>query len=113
PVALGSIVALAIHKLRTARTRRTIAGIELAAPSPAPGATAVIGIARQFRTTVMSLADATPALAEHVEIRDRRGALLLRRCAAAPFWLEPETGEPVLVTGVSRRWSEQAPRCKR
>ncbi len=106
PVALASMAALGVHKLRTARKRRAIAGIELAPPVPPPGATAITGTAWRFRATVGSVLDREPVLAEHVELRDRSGALLLRRSASAPFWLEPEDGgEPMLVLGVSRRWS--------
>jgi hypothetical protein len=106
PVALASMAALGVHKLRTARKRRAIAGIELAPPVPAPGATVIHGEARKFRATISSLFDREPALAEHVELRDRGGALLLRRTTSAPFWLEPEGGgDPVLVIGASRRWS--------
>jgi hypothetical protein len=106
PVALASIAALGVHKLRTARKRRAIAGIELAPPVPAPGATVIHGAAWKFRATISSVFDREPALAEHVELRDRGGALLLRRTTSAPFWLEPEGGgEPMLVIGASRRWS--------
>jgi hypothetical protein len=108
PVALASIAALGIHKLRTARKRRAIAGVELAPPRTAPGATAIAGTARRFRATVGSLLDRERVLAEHVEIRDRSGALLLRRTESAPFWLEPDDGaEAVLVTGTTRRWSSE------
>src|SRR5262249_57139981 len=102
PVALASIAALGVHKLRTARKRRAIAGVELAPPQTAPGATAIAGTARLFRATVGSLFDRERVLAKHLEIRDRHGALLLRRTESAPFWLEPADGaEAVLVTGTT------------
>lgn len=102
PFAVGSIVALGISKLRGLRRKRTIAGIPMPVVSAAPGATTIYGVARRFRSTVRSLLDESPVLLEHVAIKDRRGAVLLRRSEAAPFLLEVEDGAPVLVTGVAR-----------
>jgi hypothetical protein len=104
PVALGSMAALAIHKLVALRRRAPIAGVELTVPPLAPGATSVAGIARRFRATVTSFVDGTELLAEDAVIRERAGgAVLLRRSDAAPFWLDREDGAPVLVVGPMRR----------
>jgi hypothetical protein len=102
PFALGSLVVLGIDKIRKARRRHAIAGIVLPAPIPAPGATTVYGIARKFRGTVPSLVNAAPVLLEHAVVKDRHGAVLLRRTETAPFLLEVERRGPVLVTGVTR-----------
>jgi hypothetical protein len=102
PFAVGSIVAFAVHKLRTARKRSAIAGIQLPATEVAVGATTLIGKARRFNGTVSSLVDDTPVLYEHAVVRDRLGAVLLRRSEGAPFLLEIDDHEPVLVTGVTR-----------
>jgi len=103
PVALASMAGLGIHKLRTFRRRRAIVGIELAPPGLPEGALHMMGRARRFRATVRSLGDGGEVLAEHVAIRNRRGALLLRRTTGAAFWLERLEGEPVLVIGATRR----------
>jgi hypothetical protein len=101
PFAVGSIIALGVHKLRNARKRQAIAGITMPPLAAAPGATTLYGVARRFRATVSSLVDAAPVLIEHAAVKDRHGAVLLRRTAAAPFLLDVETG-PVLITGVTR-----------
>ena len=103
PLAIGSMLALGIHKLADRRRRsHAIEGISMPAPIAAPGATTLYGIARRFRSTVTSLVDAAPALVEHAAIKDHRGAVLLRRTSAAPFLLDVEDRGPVLVTGVTR-----------
>jgi hypothetical protein len=102
PFAIGSIVALGIHKLHALHRRNRIVGIHLPAAAAAPGATTIYGIARRFRTTVSSILDDAPVLAEHAVVRDRVGGVLLRRSEAAPFLLEVEGAGPVLVTGVAR-----------
>lgn len=102
PVAVGSMVALAIHKLFGFRRRAAIAGIALPRQLAAPGATTLYGTSRRFRGTVTSLVDDAPVLLEHAVVRDRSGAVLLRRSEGAPFLLEVEGRGPVLVTGVAR-----------
>lgn len=102
PFAVGSMIALAIHKLRNMRGRHGIAGITMPAIPPTPGATTLYGIARRFRGTVQSLIDASPVLIQHAVVKDERGAVLLRRTDAAPFLLDVEDRGPVLVTGVTR-----------
>jgi hypothetical protein len=101
PFAVGSMIALGVHKLRDSRRRQQIAGIPMPPATPAPGATTVIGIARKFRATVTSLVDHSPVLLEHAVVKDKRGEVLLRRTEVVPFLLEVETG-PVLVTGIAR-----------
>jgi hypothetical protein len=102
PFAVGSMLALGVHRLRGARRRHTIAGISIPAAAAVPGAVTLYGIARRFRSTVTSLVDDAPVLLEHAAIKDRSGAVLLRRTCAAPFLLELEDRGPVLVTGVAR-----------
>jgi len=102
PFAVGSMIALAVHRLRGARRKHALAGIAMPPVAAAPGATTVYGIARRFRTTVSSLVDDAPVLIEHAAIKDRFGAVLLRRTEAAPFLLDLEERGPVLVTGVTR-----------
>jgi hypothetical protein len=102
PLAVGSMIALAVTKLRTMRRRHEIAGITMPPATAAPGATTLYGVARRFRGTVQSLTDATSVLLEHVVVRDHRGAVLLRRTEAAPFLLDVEDRGPVLITGVAR-----------
>jgi hypothetical protein len=102
PVALGSMVVLGISKLRELRMRRVIAGVELAPPPRQVGARLLIGMPRKFRSTVPSLVDDRPVLLEHAMVRDRDGAVLIRRSAGTPFLIEPADGPPVLVTGAAR-----------
>ncbi len=102
PFAIGSMVALGIAKLRGLRRRRSIVGIPMPGVPITPGATTLHGIARRFRGTVSSLLPRKPVLLEQAVIRDRSGALLLRRSEAAPFLLEIDGEGPVLVTGVTR-----------
>jgi len=102
PLAIGSIVALGIHKLRAARRRHVIVGIDLPTLAPPAGATTVHGVPRKLRSTVPSILDESPVLVEHAVVRDRRGAVLVRRSAAVPFLLDVDDSAPVLVTGVAR-----------
>ncbi len=102
PVALGSMVALGIGKLRALRMRRVIAGIELPAPRAAANARTEIGLPRKFRTTVASMIDGKAVLGEHAMVRDRAGGVLIRRSAGASFLLEREGEGPLLVTGAAR-----------
>lgn len=102
PFAVGSILALGVHKLRNLRRRRAVAGITIPPLPATPGATTLVGIARRFRGTLSSLVDAAPVLAEHAAVKDRHGAVLLRRTEATPFLLDVEDRGPVLVTGVTR-----------
>ncbi|MDQ3336481.1 MAG: hypothetical protein M4D80_15035 [Myxococcota bacterium] len=103
PFAVGSIIALGIHKLAKARQRRAIAGVTVP-PLPAlPGATTLYGVARRFRGTVTSLVhESAPVLVEHAQVKDKHGAVLVRRTHATPFLLDVEGRGPVLVTGVTR-----------
>jgi hypothetical protein len=102
PLAIGSLIAFAVHKVRSRQQRRGIVGIDMPAAAAAHGSTTVYGVARRFRSTVTSILDDAPVLVEHAVIRDRAGAVLLRRCEAAPFLLEVEGSGPVLVAGVAR-----------
>lgn len=102
PIAVGSMVLLGISKLRELRMRRVIAGISLPPPPVQTGAQTVIGMPRRFRTAVPSLVDERPVLLEHAMVRDRDGAVLIRRSTGTPFWIEPAHGPPVLVTGAVR-----------
>ncbi len=102
PLAVGSLIALGVRRLRGGHRRRAITGVTIPPAAAAPGAVTLYGIARRFRATVTSLADDAPVLIEHVAIKDRSGAVLLRRTSAAPFLLELEDRGPVLVTGVAR-----------
>ncbi len=102
PFAVGSMIALAVTKLRRVRRRHGIEGIMMPPATPAPGATTLYGIARRFRGTVQSLTDTKSVLLEHVVVKDRRGAVLLRRTEATPFLLDVEDRAPVLITGVAR-----------
>jgi len=103
PIALGSICALGIHKLRTTlRPRDQIAGIAMPMTPAAVGARTVYGVARRFRATIASLIDDMPVLAEHAVVRDRTGSVLLRRSDGAPFLVDIEAEDAVLVTGFAR-----------
>ncbi len=102
PFAIVSMIALAVHKIRTRQQRRSIVGIDMPAPIAAKGSITIYGVARRFRSTVTSILDDAPVLVEHAVIKDRGGAVLLRRCEAAPFLLEVEGSGPVLIAGVAR-----------
>jgi hypothetical protein len=102
PLALGSIVALGIGKLRELHMRRVIAGIELPAPQVAANARTVSGTPHKFRTTVASMIDGAPVLLEHAMVRDRAGGVLIRRSVGTSFLLEREDEGPLLVTGAAR-----------
>lgn len=104
PFAVGSIIALGVHKLARARRRRAMAGVVVPPFMTTPGATTVYGVARRFRGTISSLVhDASaPVLVEHAQVKDRYGAVLVRRTHAAPFLLEVHDRGPVLITGVTR-----------
>jgi hypothetical protein len=120
PFAVGSLIALGIHKLRVARKRMALVGIDMPLVPAAAGASTLFGIARKFQTTFGSLIDNAPALVEHAVLKDRDGAVVLRRTEAVPFLLDVEwrnsghDGDdeadrealaaelPVLVTGVAR-----------
>jgi len=90
PVALGSMVVLIVNKLRGLRRRAAIAGVALAPCTVAAEATTLFGVPRRFRATVNSLVDDAPVLLEHAIVRDRTGAVLLRRSQGAAFLLDPE-----------------------
>ena len=103
PFAVASLIALAVDKIRKLRRRQEIAGIVLPPPLPAAGATTLYGIARRFRGTVSSLLDTDQAvLLEHAVVKDRNGAVLLRRTENTPFLLDVEGRGPVLITGITR-----------
>ena len=102
PVAVGSMIALAINKLVSLRKRAAIAGIALPPVAAALNATTLYGTPRRFRGTVTSLVDDAPVLLEHAVVRDRAGAVLLRRTEGAPFLLESADRGPVLITGSAR-----------
>lgn len=102
PFAIGSLIALAAHKLRREQRKRIIVGIEMPIAAAPPGATTLHGVARRFRGTVPSLLDDAPVLLEHAVVKDKEGAVLLRRSEAAPFLLEVYGQGPVLVTGIAR-----------
>jgi hypothetical protein len=105
PFAVGSGVLMGIDKLRKLRRNNTIAGIVIPPAIAAPEATTLYGVARRFRGSVPSLVDESPVLLEHAVIRDKRGAVLLRRSEVVPFLLDIEHRGPVLVTGVARMMS--------
>ncbi len=96
PFAVGSMLALGVAKVRELRRRVGIAGVTIAPPPPAPGATTIFGIARKLHSTVSGR-----VLLEHVSVSDRRGAILVRRTEAQPFLLDADGG-PILVTGPAR-----------
>jgi hypothetical protein len=101
PFAVGSLVALGIDKLRKLRRQRAIAGVTLPAPIPAPGATTLYGVARKFRTTVSSLIAGDPdVLLEHAMIKDRRGAVLLRRSRRRCDRINARPSRPCSARGV-------------
>jgi len=102
PLAIGSIIALGVHKLRGEARKRTMVGIALPSVVPPPGATTLHGTARKFRGTVASVLDEQPVLVEHAIVRDRKGSVLLRRSDAAPFLLEVDGQGPVLIAGPAR-----------
>lgn len=102
PLAIGSIIALGVHKVRNLKRRRAITGITMPPLAVTLGATTMYGTARRFRATVSSLIDAAPVLIEHAAVKDRHGQILVRRTTAAPFLLDVEGRGPVLVTGVTR-----------
>jgi hypothetical protein len=102
PFAVGSMIALGVHEVRGLRKRTQIVGIEMQHVAAAPGSTTLFGVARRFRSTVSSLVDDAPVLVEHAVVRDRHGAVLLRRSESAPFLLDVDDHGPVLVTGVAR-----------
>jgi len=102
PLAIGSIVALGVHKLREARRHRSIVGIPMPVAAAAPGSTTLYGVARRFRATVTSILGGAQVLVEHAMVKDPDGAVLIRRSEAAPFLLDVEGAGPVLVTGVAR-----------
>lgn len=102
PFAIGSMVALGLHKLRGEARKRTMVGIALPPVARPPGTTTLYGVARKFRGTVASVHDEQPVLLEHAVVRDRTGSVLLRRSGAAPFLLEAEGQGTVLVTGPAR-----------
>lgn len=102
PFAIGSIIALGLHELRALHKRRGIVGIDLPAAAAAPGSTTLFGVARRFRSTVASIIDDAPVLLEHAVVKDRDGAVLLRRSDAVPFLLDVAGHGPVLITGVAR-----------
>src|SRR4051812_17857011 len=52
PFALGSIVALAVTKVRELRRRRQIAGVPMSPVVTTPGATTLIGVPHRYRSTV-------------------------------------------------------------
>lgn len=102
PLAVGSLIALGVHTLRDRQRRRAIVGIAMPTTAAPPGSTTLYGVARRFRSTVSSILDQAPVLIEHAMVKNRDGAVLLRRSEAAPFLLEVEGTGPVLVTGVAR-----------
>jgi hypothetical protein len=102
PLALGSLIAAGVQKLRGMRARAAIAGIELAPAVPAPHSRVITGVARRLRATVASIADDSPVLAEHGAISNHTG-VILRRSETAQFWLERDEGPAVLVAGTTRR----------
>ncbi|CAN5885511.1 hypothetical protein BH11MYX3_BH11MYX3_38450 [soil metagenome] len=102
PFAVGSMVALGVYKLRGEQRKRTIVGVEPPIFAPPPNAITLQGIARRFRSTITSIFDEAQVLLQHAVIKDRKGAVLLRRSEAAPFLLEVEGKGNVLVTGVAR-----------
>jgi hypothetical protein len=102
PFALGGMVVLGVRKIGELRRRRAIAGVEVPAPTVAPRAQTVFGVPRKFRSTLPSLVNDAPVLAEHAVVRDKAGGVLIRTSNASPFLLERRDDSPLLVTGVVR-----------
>ena len=104
PVAMGSLVVAGVQKLRALKKRKAIEGIELPPPRTVIDIRVhvVSGVARKLRAAVASIRG-DDVLAEHVEIKDKGGGVILRRSESAPFWLERDNEPPVLVAGTSRR----------
>ncbi|MGE0551195.1 MAG: hypothetical protein AB7O24_14925 [Kofleriaceae bacterium] len=102
PFAIGSVVAFGVHKFRSAKHRKAIVGIDMPLAAAAEGATTLFGIARRFRHSIASIVDGAPVLLEHAVLKDKAGAVLLRRAEAVPFLLDVERELPVLVTGNAR-----------
>ncbi|MDX2092344.1 MAG: hypothetical protein SFX73_31060 [Kofleriaceae bacterium] len=102
PFAIGSLIAFGVQKARSLMHKRAIVGIQMPAAAAAPGSTTLYGIARRFQSTVTSILDGAQVLVEHAMVKDRDGAVLIRRSTAAPFLLDVEGVGPVLVTGVAR-----------
>jgi len=104
PVAMGSLIAAGVQKLRALRRKKAIEGIELPPPRTVIDirVRVVAGVARKLRAAVASIGG-NDVLAEHVEIKDDGGGVILRRSESAPFWLEREGEPPVMVVGASRR----------
>jgi hypothetical protein len=109
PAVVASAILLAVSKLRAARRRHTIAGVAMPPPHVAPGAVVLHGVPRRFHATISTLidnADARPVVAAHAVVRDRDGAILLRRSEVVPFLLDVDRCfDPrglVLVTGCAR-----------
>ena len=116
PFALVSLGALAVRvPLRRLRARRhaehRVAAIRIPPPAAPARAVSVSGTVRAFRGgTIRSIWDGAPVLAEEVVIEVGDG-VLLRHAAAAPFFVERDRGERVLVRGPIRlaaepRWTE-------
>lgn len=102
PFAIASILALGVHKLHALRRKRAIAGVAVPPIATTPGAVTLYGVARRFRATVTSLVDDAPVLVEHAQVKDRHGAVLVRRTQATPFILDVDGKPPIVVTGVTR-----------
>ena len=108
PLAIGGAIAFGIDRIRNMRRRNAIAGVTMPPPIVTPGATTLYGTPRRFRSTVRSLGGDAPVLVEHAVIKDRHGAVLLRRSEVAPFLLEAEHHGLVLVTGNARMMASTA-----
>lgn len=102
PIALGSIVALGVGKLRELQRRRTMVGVDLPVPSWRGSVEVVVGAPRRFRGTVQALAEDAAVLHQHIVVRDDAQRVLIRRSVGAPFLLDRADGERVLVTGAMR-----------
>ena len=102
PFAVGGVVAYAVHLLRMRLRGHGIVGVQLPIAAPAPGSRTLYGVGRKFRGTVSSILDERAVLVEHAVVRDRGGAVIVRRSEAAPFLLDVDGQGPVLVTGIAR-----------
>ena len=103
PFAITSVVAFGVYSVhQRVAARRQIVGVPLVAAVARRGATSVYGVPRRFRATLTSLFDEAPVLVEHAVIKDRKGAVLVRRSEATPFVIDDEDADAVLVAGVTR-----------
>jgi len=112
-ISLGALVVrVPLRRLRArAHAEHRVAPIRIPPPVAPARAVSVTGTVRSFRGgSVRSIWDGAPVLAEEIVIEVGDG-VLLRHAVAAPFFVERDRGERVLVRGPIRlaaeaRWTE-------